>query len=79
MICLGFLVFHAKAVVTMFSMLQPARSATYLKVDWDKKSNYDILYGDQSRSGGYYASNTFTFDGFHGSIVTSNSSTVVFE
>uniref|UniRef100_A0A2N9HNN3 Peptidase A1 domain-containing protein n=1 Tax=Fagus sylvatica TaxID=28930 RepID=A0A2N9HNN3_FAGSY len=61
-----------------YNVFNASRSATYLKVDWDKKSNYDILYGDQSRSGGYYASDTFTFDEFHGSMVTSNSSTVVF-
>jgi hypothetical protein len=66
-------VFHAEAVIT--KCFNGARSA---KVEWDKKSNYDILYADQSRTRGYYVSDTLTLDEFHGSTVTSNSSTVVF-
>lgn len=58
-----------------YKIFNGARSA---QVEWDKKTNYDIVYPDQSETGGFYVSDRFTFDEFHGRTVTSNSSSVVF-
>ena len=58
-----------------YRIFNSARSA---KVKWDKKSKYNIAYYDLSETRGFYVSDRFTFDEFHGRIVTSNSSSVVF-
>uniref|UniRef100_A0A2N9GQK9 Peptidase A1 domain-containing protein n=1 Tax=Fagus sylvatica TaxID=28930 RepID=A0A2N9GQK9_FAGSY len=58
-----------------YKIFNGARSA---QVEWDKKTNYDIVYPDQSETGGFYVSDRLTFDEFHGRTVTSNSSSVVF-
>jgi hypothetical protein len=44
-----------------------------IKAEWRRESSYDNKYDDGSGIGGYYVSDSLTFDEFHGEAVTYNS------